>query len=101
MPNHVHGIIQIENYDRRNAPWRVPTKFGPLVKNSLSSIINHYKGNVKRCCNKNNFEHFAWQTRFYDRIIRTDEELNRIRQYIQNNPLKWELDRNNQENLFM
>ncbi|MEA1962901.1 MAG: transposase, partial [Patescibacteria group bacterium] len=77
----------------QNAPWRVPTGIQPLVKNSLSSIINHFKGNVKRFCNKNDLEYFAWQSRFHDRIIRNNDELNRIRQYIINNPLKWEIDR--------
>ena len=102
MPNHVHGILQIgENYNCRNAPRRVPTGIQPLIKNSLSSIINHFKGNVKRFCNKNNSEYFVWQSRFHDRIIRNEDELNRIRQYIIDNPLKWELDRNNLENLFM
>ncbi|MGM0495769.1 MAG: transposase [Bacillota bacterium] len=103
MPNHIHGIIQIDNgYDDcRNAPWRVPTGIHPLVKNSLSSILNHYKGGVKKYCNKNNFEYFAWQTRFYDRIIRNEQELNNIRQYILDNPLKWNLEKNNSENIFI
>ncbi|MCK5510648.1 transposase [Candidatus Parcubacteria bacterium] len=138
MPNHVHGIIIIENNRRnaprrvlvnnkqiskinkstittnlpshigktaptveQNAPRRVPTGIQPLVKNSLSSILNHYKGNVKKYCNKNNLECFTWQSRFHDRIIRNENELNRIRQYMTNNPLRWELDRNNQENLYM
>ncbi|PIP28508.1 MAG: transposase [Candidatus Moranbacteria bacterium CG23_combo_of_CG06-09_8_20_14_all_35_22] len=100
MPNHIHGIIEIGD-DGRNAPRRVPTGIQPLIKNSLSSIINHFKGNVKKYCNKNNLEYFAWQPRFHDRIIRNDGELNRIREYIINNPRKWESDRNNQDNLFM
>jgi putative transposase len=33
-----------------------------------------------------------WQRGFYDRIIRNDKELDRIRKYIVDNPLKWELD---------
>lgn len=101
MPNHLHGIIVINN--RRNVPRHVPTRQGvqPLVKNSLSSIINHFKGNVKRYCNKNNLEYFSWQSRFHDRIIRDEEELNRIREYVRNNPSRWELDRNNQDNLFI
>lgn len=99
MPNHIHGIIAIN--DCRNAPRRVPTGIQPLIKNSLSSIINHFKGNVQKFCNKNNLEYFSWQSRFHDRIIRNEEELNKIRQYIIDNPLKWESDRNNLENLFM
>lgn len=103
MPNHIHGIIEINskingNGNCRNAQWRVPTRIQPLIKNSLSSILNHYKGNVKRCCNKNNLVYFAWQSRFHDRIIRNDFEYNNIRQYILNNPFKWLLDRNNPEN---
>lgn len=132
MPNHVHGIIQIENNtnSRRNTPfltnrkeWRVqnhgaqmnmphppgvgfrhvPTDDGfrrvptirPLTRNSLSSIINHFKGRVKRYCDQNGFEHFAWQPRFHDRIIRDQNSLINIRQYILDNPRKWFRDRNN------
>ena len=43
------------------------------------------------------FEKKLWQRNYYDRIIRSDEELCRIREYILNNPLKWEFDRNNPE----
>ncbi len=39
-----------------------------------------------------------WQDNYYDRIIRTEEEMNRIRQYIIDNPLKWDLDHNNPNN---
>jgi hypothetical protein len=38
---------------------------------------------------------FAWQSRFYDHIIRNDEDLGRIRNYIQDNPIKWKLDEYN------
>jgi hypothetical protein len=38
---------------------------------------------------------FAWQSRFYEHIIRNEKELSRIREYIQDNPLKWDLDREN------
>jgi len=100
MPNHVHGIVVIHS-NRRNAPWHVPTGIQPLVKNSLSSIINHYKGAVKRFCNKNDLEYFSWQLRYYDHIVRNDEDLNRIREYIIHNPLKWAFDRNNLENLYI
>lgn len=92
----------------RDAPRRVPTPMGvptsgdvvtpqlgirPLPKNSISSIINHFKGNVKRHCNKNDIA-FAWQSRFHDRIIRNERALNVIRRYIVNNPARWARDRN-------
>jgi REP element-mobilizing transposase RayT len=37
----------------------------------------------------------VWQRNFYEHVIRTDESLHRIRQYIADNPLKWDLDRLN------
>jgi putative transposase len=49
----------------------------------------------------NNQIEFSWQPRYYDRVIRNDDELRRIRKYIENNPMNWHQDRNNVENLFM
>jgi hypothetical protein len=39
--------------------------------------------------------HPFWQRNYYEHIIRNENELNRIREYIQNNPLEWDLDREN------
>ena len=36
-----------------------------------------------------------WQRNYYEHIIRNDESLNRIREYVVNNPLQWALDREN------
>ena len=41
------------------------------------------------------FNRQLWQRNYYEHIVRNDDELNRIREYIMNNPLKWELDREN------
>ena len=119
MPNHVHGIVVIENDKNvpcRNAINRVSTTMGNkkriggttgkhnpmLSENSLGKIIRWYKG---RCTfeikKQNNFPGFAWQSRFYDHIIRNEKSFNRIREYIIYNPLKWDEDRNNLENLYM
>lgn len=71
----------------------VSTGIHPLKRNSISSIINHFKGNVKRYCNKNGMEYFEWQSRFHDRIIRNEKALWMIRRYIRENPERWERDR--------
>lgn len=68
---------------------------------TLGKIIRWFKGRVKFEANKDGFEHFSWQSRFYDRVIRNEKELTDTRQYILDNPLKWEIDRNNPENLYM
>lgn len=74
-------------------------KFGPQLKN-LSSIIRGFKIGVTKYARSNNID-FAWQPRFHNRIIRNENELNHIRQYIRNNPARWESDRNEPENLYM
>jgi len=47
------------------------------------------------------FDQKIWQRNYYDRVIRNEKELDKIKKYIFENPLKWELDKNNPENLFM
>jgi len=39
--------------------------------------------------------HDVWQRNYYEHIIRHDGKLNRTREYIMNNPAKWELNREN------
>lgn len=48
---------------------------------------------------KNGYEDFQWQPGFNDRIIRNEKELYQIRKCIEQNPLKWEIRKNNPENL--
>jgi REP element-mobilizing transposase RayT len=103
MPNHIHGILII-NQTQEDAMNRVSTRgdgqrggvtglFNPMFsKNSLSKIIRWYKGRCKFEINQI-YEGFGWQERFYDNIIRDEFALARIRQYIINNPINWERDR--------
>ena len=68
---------------------KISPKYG-----SLASVVRSYKSVVT----KNSLEFdgdFAWQPRFHDRIIRDENELNRIREYIIKNPEMWHRDRNN------
>ena len=58
----------------------------------LSHIIGQFKSAVTKYAHEREIL-FAWQPRFHDHIIRTGTEMNRIADYIQNNPMKWELDR--------
>ena len=44
------------------------------------------------------FEKRIWQRSFYDHVIRDDDDYNRVREYIQNNPLRWALDEYNPVN---
>lgn len=68
---------------------------------SLSVVVRSYKSAVTRWAGSNGYKEFAWQARFYDHIIRDEKSLNNIRQYIFNNPVQWETDRENLSNLYM
>ena len=101
MPNHVHGIIIIiesvgTDYNLSLQRKTRQNRFQNITPKSLSYIIATFKSAVSRQINRiGTGNDFAWQSRFYDHIIRNENELYRIKQYIQNNPLKWELDREN------
>jgi REP element-mobilizing transposase RayT len=105
MPNHVHGIIEIiDNYvigiDVGTGLKPVPTSIVPtpatvvnVLGHSLSEIIRGFKTFSSRRINEIVF--FRWQRSFYDRIIRDADAYQKIKLYIQDNPINWELDRNN------
>lgn len=104
MLNHIHGIVIILNQLGGDAQRRVstgPNKFGPLAHGALQTVINGFKGAVTRWCKANQHHTFAWQPRFWEHIIRDEPELQRIRAYIDNNVLKWALDRENTPSLWM
>jgi len=104
MPNHIHGILILNNSSERTCHGprtchgmslpSIPIKqninqFANPIKNSVSVIIGQYKSSVKRWCNQNGFNEFQWQSRFYDRILRNENSIDKIREYIHNNPNNW------------
>ena len=64
----------------------------PMFHENISRIIRWYKGRCSFEIRKTN-PNFAWQSRFYDHIIRDENSYNRISQYIINNPNNWEKDK--------
>jgi len=103
MPNHIHGIIiLVGNEYFRSVYWNNNQIKGSENINSipnLSNIIKWFKiWCTKEIRNKYNDFIFWWQKSFFDVIIQNDEQLEKTRQYIINNPLKWELDVNNKKN---
>jgi len=98
MPNHFHAVIEIgENeYNEQqdtslppNAPENTNT-FGPQSKN-IPAIIRGFKMSVTKKARLIN-PNFGWQPRFYDHIIRDEESLQKISEYIIDNPLNWSKD---------
>jgi len=92
MPNHVHGLLGL--MDKAHSEERKPAvQFGPLRPDSISSVINHYKGRCTRRIRHHGIRDFAWQPRFHDHIIRNKRALLAIRRYIMDNPARWPDDK--------
>jgi putative transposase len=87
LPDHIHLIIEIIN--KQIKQYSTVTGLSPLLKGSVSSFVNHFKGHLKKCCTENHYPGFNWQKRFHDRVIRNNAEYERIATYIQNNVLNW------------
>jgi len=96
MPDHVHGVLFINR--PADYPKRSETHFGPRSDN-LASIIRGFKVGVKAWSTRQGIN-FNWQPRYYDRIIRNELELEKIRTYIQDNPNRWEAEQQNELSLF-
>ena len=67
---------------------------------SLAAIIQNYKSVSTRQINRINKAkgNVIWQRNYYEHIIRDEEALNNIRQYIFNNPINWVEDKENPAN---
>jgi REP element-mobilizing transposase RayT len=97
MPNHVHGIIWIA--DRRGDPTGRPYAGRPRgpISGSLGAIIAQYKSIVTKRINARRDAPGVpvWQRNYYEHIIRDEEELGHIHEYIRTNPACWQTDENN------
>jgi putative transposase len=98
MPNHVHGIIILEeSNDLSNSDQ--PEK--GVMPGSVPSIVGNYKSLVTRRINnvRRTRGSKVWQRNYYERIVRNARELNAIREYIRANPMRWAKDRDNLDTL--
>lgn len=98
MPNHIHGIIIVGAtlaVAQNRAGARPAPTIGKIIGTFKSLCVHDWLIYLK----KNEIAAVGkfWQRNYYEHIIRGENDLNKIRQYIQNNPLKWYLDRENQE----
>jgi len=92
MPNHTHGIVILSGtYGLRRGGSRT------ALTKSLGRLVGVFKTvSTKRI---NGMRHTPgsslWQRNYYERVIRNEDELNRLRQYIPDNPAQWDIDENN------
>jgi len=104
MPNHVHGILIINAGNIcRGMACHAPTarQFAKPVANSLWTIVGAFKSAVTKSINimRDTPGTHLWQRNYFERIIRNEKELCRIREYIRFNPVQWDMDKDNPANL--
>ncbi|MFD1603222.1 transposase [Flavobacterium artemisiae] len=115
MPNHIHGILiidkQLNNIDLDNvnntnilndanivqtghALSQQPgsQRYQNIGKNTISSVVGSYKSAVTKHANRLGYPH-QWQKLFYDNIIRSNNDYQKISDYIVSNPENWEKDK--------
>jgi len=99
MPNHVHGIVVIDNVGNGLKPFPTNETQNPRNR-GLPEIIRGLKTFSSRRINETMKigNKFHWQKSFYDHVIRNEMSLNHIREYIRNNPKQWDNDRENVKN---
>jgi putative transposase len=96
MPNHVHGIIILNVGAKDILPLQHHGTSG-----TIGSIIRGFKIGITKWARQEAVgaknispPRSVWQRNYYEHIIRNEPELNKIREYIINNPLNWEADEN-------
>jgi putative transposase len=89
MPNHFHGILVLSD-DQRPASCG-EGKFGKRLAGSVGGIVGQFKTVVTKRINRIRGTPTAqvWQRNYFERIIRTEDELNLMRHYIDGNPAHW------------
>ena len=106
MPNHIHGIVFILDINTNSnvgatgrSPLRSPKskhKYG-IAPRSLGAFVAGFKSiltkriNIIRCTPGTS----VWQRGYYEHVVRSDLDLKNIREYIVNNPARWDFDKEN------
>jgi len=101
MPNHIHGIIFFNDVGATGrSPLQLSKQHGPM-KRSLGSLVAGYKSaTIRRSIQIGcGITTSIWQRNYYEHVIRNETDLEEIREYIKNNPIKWLEDKNHPANI--
>jgi REP element-mobilizing transposase RayT len=98
MPNHIHGIVFVgansyspPHMDQNTGKEGFSPKRG--TAKTIGSVVRGFKIGVTKWMRFNTSIHDAWQRNYWEHIVRNEEELNSIREYIQYNPAQWISDK--------
>ncbi len=106
LPNHIHAILWLKNTldnneetnllypDNKDRSTFPTVSLGQIIQAFKSITTHKYIIEVKKK-NCMMFDRRLWQRNYFEHVIRTEKSLKRIREYIVNNPARWEFDRDN------
>ena len=80
MPNHVHAIVDLSARVRARQASPLP----------LGTVVGSFKSGSSREAGT-----LLWQRGYHDHIVRDEPDLERVREYIATNPIRWALDPEN------
>ena len=104
MPNHIHGIIEIDRNvivgtgrdlsgNKKGANLGTGRDLSLRKIKSLSELMGAYKTTVSKQIHLAGYTGFAWQRSFHDHIIRDEKSYENISNYIIDNPKTWDKDK--------
>ena len=86
MPDHLHGILIFTNRPkpepREEEAEQLPLSLGEVIAQFKSRATKAIRWDLQR-------RRFAWQERYHDTILREPADLERVREYIRTNPMRW------------
>jgi REP element-mobilizing transposase RayT len=94
MPNHFHGILVINEHpgtEKDGVPRRAIPQLGDMI-GAFKSITTYQYIQGVNCKGWPGFNGQVWQRNYWEHIIRNEAALEEIREYIRNNPARWEED---------
>ncbi len=87
MQDHVHCLIKLTNAHEERFLKERAFRLRP---HSVSSVIGGYKSSVTARARRAGFTDRIWQSRFHDRIIRSERQRQNVKRYIALNPVRWQ-----------
>jgi putative transposase len=101
MPNHVHGVLII-NDNGRDTGFVGARHASPLLQkpngtppHSLGAIVGSFKSAVTKRIGREHKATGIWQRNYHEHIIRDEREMDNIWRYIENNSAMWAEDEEN------
>ncbi|WBO85919.1 transposase [Hymenobacter yonginensis] len=98
MPDHLHGLLFFDKPTEPTPSLHYENRFAPQ-RDNLAAVLRGFKAGTTAQARRAGLP-LAWQPRFYDRVVRSPEELDKIRHYILTNPTRWQHEQSGEEGLF-